>query len=105
MTPAQNGKIAVDLFMKSEENSFDAIFMDIMMPEMNGYDATRTIRAMRRADAAAVPILAMTANAFDEDKRKAAEAGMNAHISKPIEFPVLLAELGRLTGSKHDAKS
>ncbi len=69
------------------------ILMDIQMPKMNGYEATRHIRAMDNPDIASIPIIAMTANAFDEDKKEALNAGMNGHIAKPIDIPVLLEVL------------
>lgn len=86
---ARNGKEAVDLFCSKAPGTFDAILMDIMMPEMDGYEAARTIRRSDKRDAATVPIIAMTANAFAEDAKAAKEAGMNAHISKPIDLDVL----------------
>ncbi len=95
VTLAENGKIAVEKFESNPPGTFDIILMDVMMPEMNGYDATRTIRSFEREDAAEIPIFAMTANAFDEDKKAALDAGMNAHISKPIDFSVLLKEMGK----------
>ena len=82
---AYNGQEAVDLFKTSEEGSFDVILMDIMMPVLNGLDATRKIRNLQRKDASTIPIFAMTANAFSEDARKCMEAGMNEHIAKPVE--------------------
>ena len=82
---AQNGKEAVDAFAVSEPGKISAILMDIMMPVIDGYEATRRIRAMNRADAKSVPIVAMTANAFVEDKIAAKKAGMNAHIAKPLD--------------------
>ena len=94
VTVAEDGLVAVDTFSKSEENHFDVILMDIMMPNMNGYDATRAIRALDRADASTVPIIAMSANAFEEDVRKSLESGMNAHLAKPIKIKLLMEELG-----------
>lgn len=85
-----NGREAVELFQKSEIGAFDVILMDIMMPQMDGYQATRAIRAMDRPDAATVPIIAMTANAFADDRQKAQEAGMNEHVTKPLESGLLL---------------
>lgn len=82
-----NGREAVELFQKSEIGAFDVILMDIMMPQMDGYQATRAIRAMDRPDAA---IIAMTANAFADDRQKAQEAGMNEHVTKPLESGLLL---------------
>ena len=83
---AMNGKIAFELFRASEPGTFDMILMDIMMPVMDGLEATRQIRALKRADAATVPILAMSANAFTDDIALSKEAGMNEHLSKPLEF-------------------
>ena len=82
---AENGKIVVEMFEKSEPNYYDAILMDVRMPEMDGLEATKAIRALSRKDAKTVPIIAMTANAFDEDVQRSLQAGMNAHLSKPVE--------------------
>lgn len=82
---AENGKIAVSLFENSAEGYYDAILMDIRMPEMDGLEATKAIRALDRADAGNVPIIAMTANAFDEDVQLSLQVGMNAHLTKPVE--------------------
>ena len=82
---AWNGQEAVELFRKSEPGEFDVILMDIMMPVMNGYEAAKMIRSLDREDAKEVPIIAMTANAFTEDRIRAKAAGMNAHIAKPID--------------------
>ena len=81
---ANNGKEALEIFENSEINSIDVILMDVMMPVMDGLEATRKIRKLPRTDAATVPIVAMTANAFDEDVKKTSAAGMNEHLSKPI---------------------
>lgn len=89
ITRAVNGKDAVQLFKNCPKGTFDVILMDIMMPEMNGYEATRAIRALAGEDARTIPILAMTANAFDEDIEKSKAAGMNGHLSKPIEIHVV----------------
>ncbi len=86
---AENGRIALERFTKSKEGEFDAILMDVQMPVMNGYDATRAIRALERRDAGKIPIIAMTANAFAEDEREALNAGMNVHLSKPIDVELL----------------
>lgn len=85
LTEAGNGREAVEIFRNSGEGDFDIILMDIMMPVMDGLEATRTIRAMDRADAASIPIFAMSANSFDDDMRKSREAGMNEHLSKPLD--------------------
>ena len=90
---AWNGKEAVDLFADSGEGEFDVILMDMQMPEMDGCEAARTIRRMKRRDAATIPIIAVTANAFAEDLSATAAAGMNAHISKPIDFSLLCRTL------------
>ena len=82
---AENGSIAADMFAKSAIGYYDCIFMDIMMPVMDGFEATKTIRRFDRADALAVPIIAMTANAFAEDVQKSLENGLNYHLSKPFE--------------------
>lgn len=86
---AKDGKEAVEHFEASEKNYYDAILMDVRMPVMNGIEATKTIRALDREDAATVPIIAMTADAFDEERKKTIEAGMNYHLSKPIEPKIL----------------
>ena len=82
---AENGKIALGKFSSHEPGYYDAILMDIRMPEMDGLEATEKIRALDRSDAAAVPIIAMTANAFDEDVQRSLQVGMNAHLTKPVE--------------------
>lgn len=87
---AENGRICVDKFAASKPGDYDLILMDLRMPVMNGYEATRAIRALDRPDAAAVPIIAMTADAFSEDIHKCLEAGMNAHIAKPLDMRELL---------------
>ena len=99
VTKAWNGQEAVELFRKSEPGEFDAILMDIMMPVMNGYEAAKTIRSMDRKDAKAIPIIAMTANAFTEDKLKAKEAGMDEHIAKPVDVKLLVKVISRLVGN------
>ncbi len=93
---AYNGLEAVRLFQAAAPYSFDAILMDMQMPEMDGCEAARAIRRLDRPDAASVPIIAVTANAFAEDIAKTTEAGMNGHISKPIDFGILLQTLGAL---------
>lgn len=96
VTQAWNGREAVERFRESEPFTFDAILMDMQMPEMDGCEAARRIRAMDRPDAGRVPILAVTANAFAEDIAATTAAGMNAHISKPIDFPLLCRTLASL---------
>ena len=76
------------IFKKSEPGEFDVILMDIMMPVMNGYEATKMIRSLDREDAKAIPIIAMTANAFTEDRLRAKEAGMDEHIAKPVDVRI-----------------
>ena len=90
VTKAWNGQEAVDQFKKSELGEFDAILMDIMMPVTNGYEATKMIRSLEREDAKTIPIIAMTANAFTEDRIRAKEAGMDEHISKPVDAKLLV---------------
>jgi len=85
----ENGQLAVERFENAAEGEFDAILMDVQMPVMNGYDATRVIRASGRKNAAEIPIIAMTANAFAEDEKAALEAGMNVHLAKPINMEML----------------
>ncbi|MBQ3322457.1 MAG: response regulator [Firmicutes bacterium] len=82
---AENGKIAVDMFSSHPEGYYSAILMDVRMPEMDGLEATETIRALDHSDAKKIPIIAMTANAFDEDVQRSLQVGMNAHLSKPVE--------------------
>ncbi len=96
VTKAWNGKEAVELFRKSEPGGFDAILMDIMMPVMNGYEAAKMIRSLDREDAKTIPIIAMTANAFTEDRLKAKEAGMNEHIVKPVDVELLIKVIHKL---------
>ena len=93
---AQNGQIAVEMFKESEAGHFGAVLMDMRMPVMDGLDATREIRALDRPDARAVPIIALTANAFEEDVRDCLSAGMDAHLSKPVDIDLLVEKLGEL---------
>ena len=95
-TRAANGNEAVDLYLSRPAGSFDAILMDIMMPGMDGYEATRVIRLSGKPDAADIPIIALTANAFAEDAKTAHDAGMNAHLSKPLDFEKLKNILARI---------
>ena len=96
VTKAWNGLEAVEIFEKSSPGEFDVILMDIMMPVMNGYKATKRIRSMNREDAKTIPIIAMTANAFTEDRLKAKEAGMDEHISKPVDGDLLVKVIHEL---------
>jgi CheY-like chemotaxis protein len=90
---AENGRIAVEMFETHPEGYYDAVLMDMRMPEMDGLTATRTIRALKRADARTTPIIALTANAFDEDVQNSLQAGLNAHLSKPVQPEVLYETL------------
>ena len=90
---AANGREALEMFSKSEENYYDAILMDMNMPEMDGLEATMKIRALEREDAKTIPIIALTAKAFDEDVQRSLQAGLNAHLSKPVEPDALFATL------------
>ena len=94
--PATNGRQAIEVFKNHDENFFDAILMDMLMPEVDGCEAASEIRKLNRVDAKTIPIIAVTANAFAEDIAKTTEAGMNAHISKPIDFNVLYQTLKNL---------
>lgn len=105
LTWAENGREAVDAFASSEPGTFDAVLMDIRMPEMDGYQATRAIRALPRPDAATVPVIAMTADAFSEDIGRARDAGMDAHVAKPIDLRELVRTLARcLAGAGEGAR-
>ena len=95
-----NGKLAAERFERSTPGEFDAILMDVQMPVMNGYEATRVIRTFARNDAKEIPIIAMTANAFAEDEKAALDAGMNAHVAKPIDLTLLKTVLWQYTGGK-----
>ena len=97
---AGNGKEALDRFLASAPGYYDVILMDIQMPVMNGHEATRAIRGLSRPDAAAIPIVAMSANAFAEDMAASREAGMNEHITKPLDIPRLMQCLDRWIGQK-----
>ena len=96
MTKTWDGQEAVELFRNSEQGEFDVILMDIMMPVMNGYEATKRIRALDREDAKKIPIIAMTANAFTEDRIRAKEAEMDEHISKPVDVKLLVKVIHEL---------
>jgi len=96
VTKAWNGQEAVELFRNSEPGEFDVILMDIMMPVMNGYEATKMIRSLEREDAKTIPIIAMTANAFTEDRIRAKESGMDEHIAKPVDVELLVKVIHKL---------
>ena len=102
VTKAWNGQEAVDIFRKSSPGEFDVILMDIMMPVMNGYEAAKMIRSLDREDAKVIPIIAMTANAFIEDRMRAKEAGMDEHIAKPVDRKLLVKVINELV--KHNQR-
>ena len=93
---AEDGSVAVDMLTQSEAGYYKLILMDVQMPIMNGYEATQKIRALENKDHANIPILAMTANAFEEDKQAAIDSGMNGHIAKPIDIGKLMATLDKM---------
>ena len=97
VTPAQNGKEALDIFEQSDTHTFDYIFMDVMMPVMDGLEATKRIRSLNREDAKTTPIIALSANAFEDDIKECLDAGMNAHVAKPIDVHALKEELSLLS--------
>ena len=99
---AENGKEAVDKVTASAPGDYDAILMDIQMPVMDGYEATRAIRGLEDPALADIPIIAMTANAFSEDKKAAEAAGMNGHIAKPIDVPSMMATLAEALKGRAD---
>ena len=90
---AENGRVAVEMFEEHEEGYYGAVLMDMRMPEMDGLEATRRIRALDRSDARSIPVIALTANAFDEDVQRSMQAGLNAHLSKPVEPDILFETL------------
>ena len=100
VTKAWNGQETVERFRNSEAGEFDVILMDIMMPVMNGYEAAKRIRSLDREDAKKIPIIAMTANAFTEDRIRAKEAGMDEHVAKPIDVELLIKVIHKLV--KHN---
>ena len=102
VTKAWNGQEVVEIFRKSRPGEFDVILMDIMMPVMNGYEAAKTIRSLDREDAKVIPIIAMTANAFTEDRMRAKEAGMDEHIAKPVDGKLLVKVINELV--KHNQR-
>ena len=100
ITIAGNGQEAIDQFVNHPAGTYDAILMDIMMPLVDGYSATKAIRSMKRKDAKEIPIIAMTANAFDEDAKQCLEAGMNAHLSKPLQMEIVVETIAKYCGEK-----
>ena len=99
---ASDGRAGLRRFGEMPEGYFDMIFMDIQMPVMNGYEATRAIRKLTRQDALAVPIIALSANAYAEDIAASREAGMNEHMTKPLDVPQLVAAMGRWLKPKEE---
>ena len=95
---AEDGLICVDMLETADAGYYDFILMDIQMPNLNGYDATVRIRELADREKAEIPIIAMTANAFEEDKKMAIEKGMNGHVAKPIDIPGLVKLLGDILG-------
>ena len=102
---AENGQVCVEKFEQSERGYYDAILMDIRMPLMTGYEATRKIRSMEREDARSIPIIAMSADAFSDDVERALESGMNAHVAKPIDMDELTGQLARNIGNRDGRKT
>ena len=96
---AENGELALTMFRDSEPHTYDAVLMDVRMPVMDGLETASAIRALSREDAKTIPIIALTANAFDEDVQLSLQAGMNAHLSKPVEPDQLFNTLEELIGS------
>lgn len=99
---ATDGDIAVDMVRNSNRHDFDIILMDVQMPRMNGYEATKAIRCLPDTDMSQIPIIAMTANAFEEDRRDAFKAGMNEHIAKPIDIDKMKETIGSVVIKNDD---
>lgn len=93
---ASNGKIALEMLKNSDPGYYQSVLMDIQMPVMNGYEAAKEIRRLENKELASIPIIAMTANAFEEDKQEALKCGMNGHIAKPIDVKNLFETLGKI---------
>ena len=102
ITRAENGQQAVELFKEKPVGTFDAILMDLMMPVMDGYTATRKIRSLEHSDAKTIPIIAMTANAFQEDAEKCIAVGMNAHLAKPLDIEKMMITICRLVNKENE---
>ena len=100
MEVADDGAVAVEKMKAARPGMYDLILMDIQMPVMNGYEAARQIRELEDPEIAGIPIIAMTANAFDEDKQQALDAGMNGHVAKPIDIPILMKTLTEILKDK-----
>ena len=96
-----NGKEALEIFRNSKMGEYDFIIMDVMMPVMDGLEATKAIRELEREDAKKIPIIAMTANAFEEDRKACLDAGMDEHIGKPIDIPLLKRTITKLLTKNH----
>ena len=96
-----NGKEALEIFRNSKMGEYDFIIMDVMMPVMDGLEATKAIRGLEREDAKKIPIIAMTANAFEEDRKACLDAGMDEHIGKPIDIPLLKRTITKLLTKNH----
>ena len=96
-----NGKEALEIFRNSKMGEYDFIIMDVMMPVMDGLEATKAIRGLEREDARKIPIIAMTANAFEEDRKASLDAGMDEHIGKPIDIPLLKRTITKLLTKNH----
>jgi len=97
---AVNGRVCVDMMSKAAEGSYELIFMDVQMPEMNGLDATRAIRKLEKPWASSIPIVAMTADAFSENIIECLAAGMNGHIAKPVDIKLIIKEIRRIMEEK-----
>ena len=93
---AENGRICVDMMREAAKGSYELIFMDVQMPEMNGLDATRAIRKLEDPWASSIPIVAMTADAFSENVTECLDAGMNGHIAKPVDIKLVIKEIRRI---------
>ena len=102
VTRVEDGQQAVELFKEKPEGTFDAILMDLMMPVMDGYTATKEIRSLERSDAKTIPIIAMTANAFQEDAEKCIAVGMNAHLAKPLDIEKVMITICHLVEKKSE---
>ena len=96
-----NGKEALEIFRNSKMGEYDFIIMDVMMPVMDGLEATKAIRGLEREDGRKIPIIAMTANAFEEDRKACLDAGMDEHIGKPIDIPLLKRTITKLLTKNH----